>query len=1091
MSKKEEGSSSGEGEGEGEGWQSEEIQSSGEDWEPGREEEGTDSEEREARSKKKGAERVKRKLEFDQGERGRRRERGNKVKSRRLYSVGRGRGRDEKEGGYVSSGAEGGGPSEGDTEESGGDDASSSGPSIVAPTPPKVRVVARKAKVVARKATRTRTKFHCSLGCKGVYVRLAQHYQSKKHALGPQEAKQLAAKRELPLKTKDGHYRRMCSVPGCGSITARIADHIRRQHPEISSEDRKVLSYTSKRILEPVTITPLKAPTPTSTRSRVYSPGWTPRRSPRLAVSPSSGSKRRIPDKLVSKTKSLFPIVKRFWEWQLSHLGGGRSSEMAERSALQVQNFFKHFGGIKLEYLSSKSFDAYVSHLEGEKKKPASILFYVRALLKFLEFLLEKSKISVGRHVLLRKALLNIQNSLARKSKQEKSKSSAEAYHKRLNPQIREEYFSSEYIQGIRQLMEKNLAESDYVMCRNYLITAITLWNGHRPAVLRNMRVRDVLRGEITRVPGEEDISERTYMCVSVSEHKTAQTWGAAIISLPPQLWLELQRFIRLIKTLFKADETSCVFLTASGMPFERSSGINHCLQSSYSRSGVQTKYPQAFSATATRRLITTECRSQDPASAALIAAQLCHSVAMADKTYAMKSRVQLSGKAVHTAKLLIRASALEKADEAGPSGLGKVKDVSPERGVDGNKEGGNDQGRVDDKGGEEEGGVEEGRGSKQEVWTAEKWPEPAGGGADDSGGAKSKWWLEDYWVYGEEGDDDWEEWEGEGEGEGEGEFGQTVMREGDTIEFRDLPGDRSKVTEMLSNLLQDLDWVQILEDATFWVEHRSQHELAQSTSVLKIADSLHEAMLSRFDLNLFQILESEGAMPHGETMDVRFTMVALAACRLGVLFGSDTDPNNIPRQSLEGTLQEGSLDAREEARVEEERFALLPGEEERIKKSRDVDEMMRDEIRATMEEYRIKEKEYMEETRRRGMGSVAAHPPSPTEEGAGRTRKMETGLEEEGEEEEEGLGSSRKWGVGLEKVLRDVYGAEIEQCVETGGKMLMADVRRKAKEVTSLFPDLTIQQIRDKIFTICAQIRRRRSIGEGKGKGKGKKSKK
>lgn len=68
----------------------------------------------------------------------------------------------------------------------------------------------------------------------------------------------------------------------------------------------------------------------------------------------------------------------------------------------------------------------------------------------------------------------------------------------------------------------------------------------------------------------------------------------------------------------------------------------------------------------------------------------------------------------------------------------------------------------------------------------------------------------------------------------------------------------------------------------------------------------------------------------------------------------------------------------------------------------------MREEIKATMKEYQIKEKEYREETRRRGMGSVVAHPPSPTEEGAGESKEIETSEEEE---EQEGLGSSRKWG--------------------------------------------------------------------------------
>lgn len=51
--------------------------------------------------------------------------------------------------------------------------------------------------------------------------------------------------------------------------------------------------------------------------------------------------------------------------------------------------------------------------------------------------------------------------------------------------------------------------------------------------------------------------------------------------------------------------------------------------------------------------------------------------------------------------------------------------------------------------------------------------------------------------------------------------------------------------------------------------------------------------------------------MPHEGNTDMRFTIVALAAFRLRVLFGSNVDPDNIPRCNLEGdTLQEGSPDA-------------------------------------------------------------------------------------------------------------------------------------------------------------------------------------
>ena len=85
---------------------------------------------------------------------------------------------------------------------------------------------------------------------------------------------------------------------------------------------------------------------------------------------------------------------------------------------------------------------------------------------------------------------------------------------------------------------------------------------------------------------------------------------------------------------MFRLDESSQVFLTESGTAFTRSRSINHC------------------------RLITTECRSHDPSSTALIAAQLCHPVAVADKVYAMKGRVAFSAGAVHLAEKSISAAA-------------------------------------------------------------------------------------------------------------------------------------------------------------------------------------------------------------------------------------------------------------------------------------------------------------------------------------------------------------------------------------------------------------------------------------------------
>ena len=51
--------------------------------------------------------------------------------------------------------------------------------------------------------------------------------------------------------------------------------------------------------------------------------------------------------------------------------------------------------------------------------------------------------------------------------------------------------------------------------------------------VLRNLTISDVLSGEITEVEGDGPASDRTYMNITVSHHKTAFAYGAAIIRIP------------------------------------------------------------------------------------------------------------------------------------------------------------------------------------------------------------------------------------------------------------------------------------------------------------------------------------------------------------------------------------------------------------------------------------------------------------------------------------------------------------------------------------------------------------------------------
>lgn len=159
------------------------------------------------------------------------------------------------------------------------------------------------------------------------------------------------------------------------------------------------------------------------------------------------------------------------------------------------------------------------------------------------------------------------------------------------------------------------------------------------------MTIGDVQRGQIEVVDGDGPQGSRSYMTIAVSRHKTAKTWGLQ--------WSVCRRtftakYLSTVRRAFQLTDTSPVFLTDRGEAIASASVVNRCVQRCWKRSGVSASLPQRFTATANRRLITTEARNVDPGLAPLVAAQLCHSQAMANKTYAMTRRRQFSSTAVH-----------------------------------------------------------------------------------------------------------------------------------------------------------------------------------------------------------------------------------------------------------------------------------------------------------------------------------------------------------------------------------------------------------------------------------------------------------
>ena len=129
-------------------------------------------------------------------------------------------------------------------------------------------------------AKKERTRFPCVLECHKKFATL-KHYMSKAHKMTREDARRLVNGRPRLSRNKEGRYRRLCSVPGCQSKTVRIADHIRRYYPHLSTLERCEACYMSKRIGGDSGLTPVSKQPPEV--ADTLSPVSPCRSSPRLA----------------------------------------------------------------------------------------------------------------------------------------------------------------------------------------------------------------------------------------------------------------------------------------------------------------------------------------------------------------------------------------------------------------------------------------------------------------------------------------------------------------------------------------------------------------------------------------------------------------------------------------------------------------------------------------------------------------------------------------------------------------------------------------------------------------------------------------
>ena len=174
---------------------------------------------------------------------------------------------------------------------------------------------------------------------------------------------------------------------------------------------------------------------------------------------------------------------------------------------------------------------------------------------------------------------------------------------------------------GMSEDSTQGITQTDYVTVCDYILADITLKNAHRSGALANMKLNEFKAARL--VDGE--------YVVSVTEHKTAVTYGAAKVVLSPSL----QHYVAVYCEKFRSQVISAdkklpeLFLSWHGLPLTRS------LQSIWNKAGLGSN----ITFNLVRKSVVSTMHDTQPQMSASLADLMCHRQTTAQKCYRLLER--------------------------------------------------------------------------------------------------------------------------------------------------------------------------------------------------------------------------------------------------------------------------------------------------------------------------------------------------------------------------------------------------------------------------------------------------------------------
>ena len=372
---------------------------------------------------------------------------------------------------------------------------------------------------------------------------------------------------------------------------------------------------------------------------------------------------RSNPNVTASRDTGTDDTFVKFYDWMLSPDGGLQHAKSAKQHVAQVKGVLSALQTCSISALWEKAvLEKFCKYASERKYLPGTSKSYLTSVKHFYGFMLSDScslspsTVKQIRDMKDRVALwiASFRKDCARRQLEKMDSD----INKLLSPEHLAQFRASQCaldaikIIGICTDSSYVVSQADFVLVRDFLLTEISLGNANRSGVLANMTVGQFSQARIV---------DGSYV-VSVTDHKTAYSYGPAKIVLSPSLHSWVNAYVEKLRSAIVSSlSPENLFLTWNGEALV-SGQVTRAIQSIWKKAGLGSQ----ITSNLVRKTAVTAVHQSKPDMSNKLADLMCHRVSTAQRCYRLVEREKSSVSASKTLSDMLTRSQPQRVDESG-----------------------------------------------------------------------------------------------------------------------------------------------------------------------------------------------------------------------------------------------------------------------------------------------------------------------------------------------------------------------------------------------------------------------------------------